>query len=482
MEVLVSTIRGAAAIGFVFGLVVFIHELGHFLAAKLFGVYAPRFSIGFGPALWSRKWGETEYVVAAVPLGGYVRMASRDDETMAFIEGGNEQPAEGAPAKRPRHWTEDGMAPFGPHPVPPDRWYESKSFVARLIIMLAGVSMNILLGFAVYTGISAVTGRTVIATRVVGTVKEIPSQPQFAAGLATGDTVVAVNGKPVATWDDIDNAIDSVPGDSVVLRTQRGSIAIAVGPAESKSRRDLMLSFGPLVPPVIEDVATGRPAQRAGLMMNDSIVAIDGAPVNAWRQVVERIEASPGRPLTVDVMRQGKPVSLSIRPDSTEETDPDTKAKSIVGRIGAAPRLPTGHMAISLGQAVKDGATLTYRAAGSVVVLLRRLVTGGASVRQLGGPVAIGGAAVAAAKRGWEELLGLLAFLSVNVAVLNLLPIPILDGGQVLLLAAEKVKGGALSLRTREYLMRFGLAMILLLVVVVMFNDITAQVRSFLKP
>jgi regulator of sigma E protease len=139
-------------------------------------------------------------------------------------------------------------------------------------------------------------------------------------------------------------------------------------------------------------------------------------------------------------------------------------------------------MAISLGQAVKDGATLTYRAAGSVVVLLRRLVTGGASVRQLGGPVAIGGAAVAAAKRGWEELLGLLAFLSVNVAVLNLLPIPILDGGQVLLLAAEKVKGGALSLRTREYLMRFGLAMILLLVVVVMFNDITAQVRSFLKP
>jgi regulator of sigma E protease len=181
-------------------------------------------------------------------------------------------------------------------------------------------------------------------------------------------------------------------------------------------------------------------------------------------------------------MRQGKPVSLSIRPDSTEETDPDTKAKSIVGRIGAAPRLPTGHMAISLGQAVKDGATLTYRAAGSVVVLLRRLVTGGASVRQLGGPVAIGGAAVAAAKRGWEELLGLLAFLSVNVAVLNLLPIPILDGGQVLLLAAEKVKGGALSLRTREYLMRFGLAMILLLVVVVMFNDITAQVRSFLKP
>jgi regulator of sigma E protease len=482
MEVLISTIRGAAAIGFVFGLVVFIHELGHFLAAKLFGVYAPRFSIGFGPALWSRKWGETEYVLAAVPLGGYVRMASRDDETMAFIEGGGEKPADEAGAKRPRHWTEDGMAPFGPHPVPQDRWYESKSFGARLVIMLAGVTMNIILGFAVYTGISAVTGRTVITTRVVGTVKPIAAQPQFAAGLAAGDTILSVGTVNVSTWDDIDEAIDTISADSIRIRTQRGTVAVSAGAPRDKARRDLMLSFGPLVPPVIEDVATGRPAQRAGLRMDDSIVAVDGAPVTAWRQVVEHIESSPGRRLKVDVMRHGQPVALSIRPDSTEETDPDTKAKSIVGRIGAAPRLPTGHVAISLTQAVKDGGTLTYRAAGSVLVLLRRLLTGGASVRQLGGPVAIGGAAVAAAKRGWEELLGLLAFLSVNVAVLNLLPIPILDGGQVLLLAAEKVKGGALSLRTREYLMRFGLAMILLLVVVVMFNDITAQVRSFLKP
>src|SRR5919112_1852168 len=145
----------------VFGLVVFVHELGHFLAAKACGVYAPRFSIGFGPALWRKRWGETEYVLAALPLGGYVRMASREDESMAFIEGGTEHPAgevattggnaagravddhTGDP--RPKDWDPNALAPFGPHPVPEHRWFESKPLVARLFILLAGVTMNAIL-------------------------------------------------------------------------------------------------------------------------------------------------------------------------------------------------------------------------------------------------------------------------------------------------------------------------------------------------
>src|SRR6185503_3098753 len=135
----------------VFGLVVFVHELGHFIAAKLTGVYAPRFSIGFGPALLKKRWGETEYVLAALPLGGYVRMASREDEATAFLEGGSENSATVATKKE--DFDPNAMIPFGPKPIPESRWFESKPLVLRLVIMLAGVTMNALLAYGIYVGL-----------------------------------------------------------------------------------------------------------------------------------------------------------------------------------------------------------------------------------------------------------------------------------------------------------------------------------------
>ena len=137
----------------VFGLVIFVHELGHFVAAKLMGVYAPRFSIGFGPALFRKRRGETEYVLAALPLGGYVRMASRHDAEAALLEGGNEESASlkpGDPGYDP-----DAMMPFGPKPIPEHRWFESKSLAARLFIMIAGVVMNVVLAFVVFVSLNA---------------------------------------------------------------------------------------------------------------------------------------------------------------------------------------------------------------------------------------------------------------------------------------------------------------------------------------
>jgi regulator of sigma E protease len=176
--------RTLLAFIFVLGVVVFVHELGHFLAAKLMGVYAPRFSIGFGRALWRRRWGETEYILAAIPLGGYVRMAPKEDETMAALEGGSEKPAT-APetvggsgarvvdeAKRADDWDPNALAPFGPVPVPENRLFESKSLLARLFIMIAGVTMNVVLGFIVLSALAAYYGRPVITTRVIGEVSE----------------------------------------------------------------------------------------------------------------------------------------------------------------------------------------------------------------------------------------------------------------------------------------------------------------------
>ena len=181
----------------VFGIVVFVHELGHFLAAKAVGVYTPRFSIGFGKALWKKRYGETEYVLAALPLGGYVRMASKDDEATAFIEGGSENAATKV-ATKGEELDPEAMIPFGPKPIPPHRWLESKPLWARLVILLAGVTMNIVLALVVTTGMLAHYGMPYISTT---TDSVVVGHPAHAAGVLPGDSIVAINAVTLLSWD-----------------------------------------------------------------------------------------------------------------------------------------------------------------------------------------------------------------------------------------------------------------------------------------
>ena len=393
---------------FVFGLVVLVHELGHFMAAKWLGVYAPRFSIGFGPALWRRRFGETEYVLSALPLGGFVRMASREDEATAFLEGGSEKPrvpAVGASSSptvtgephaveaRPKDWDPDAMVPFGPKPVPEDRWFESKPLWGRLIIMLAGVTMNAVLAFVVYSGLYVANGRSYI-------------------------------------------------------------------------------------PAVVDSVVAGRPAERAGLTKGDSIVAVNGTPVRMWTEVTERISESAGQELTLDIIRGGRPVTVRVTPELRADTS-DIGTLENVGRIGAASTRTVAREPLSLIGSVVAGWNETVNKGGSVIRVVAGLVTGKVSMSQLGGPITIGRVSVEAAQYGFQTLLSLVAFLSINVAVLNLLPIPILDGGQILMNVAEGVKGSAFSARTREYIMRVGLVAIALLFALVMFNDVKGLVGIF---
>jgi regulator of sigma E protease len=388
----------------VFGLVVFVHELGHFVAAKLVGVYAPRFSIGFGPALLKRRVGETEYVLAALPLGGYVRMASREDEVMARIEGGGEHPPGTVPTTganaagravddhagdphRGKDWDPDAMAPFGPKPVPEHRWFESKSLVARLFILLAGVTMNVLLAYVINAG-----------------------------------TVVA-----------------------------RGR---------------------PYIPAVIDSAVAGRPAALAGLTRGDSVVAVNGEAVRTWSQVVERVAPVTNGSVTLRVVRAGTPRDVTLSPKPEQAQDPVTGTPKTVGRIGVLPRAVEARERLSLGGALAEGARETAFAATSVVRVLRGLFGGDVAVSNLGGPIAIARTSVQAARLGFEPLLRLISFLSVNIAVLNLLPIPVLDGGQVVINLLEAAKGSAFSLRTREYILRAGVAAVALLFVTVMWNDL----------
>ena len=459
----------------VFGLVIFVHELGHFIAAKLTGVYAPRFSIGFGPALLRRRRGETEYVLAVLPLGGYVRMASRHDAEAAFIEGGNEET--GALKPGDTGYDPEAMIPFGPKAVPEDRWFESKSLGARLFIMIAGVTMNMILALVALTYVAAVYGEPYIATRVVGAVHPLASAPQLSA-IQAGDTIVAVNGRPVASWSDVAERIMARDTATVALRTQRKEVVIPVGVKGAPSNEELLGALDFYMAPVVGDVASGSAAMRGGLQAGDTVVAIGGTPIASSSDLQAKVRPAPGVTLPFDVRRGGRLVSLRITPDTVTVKDPSTQTSTKAGQIGITFADVTSRRPMSLGAAARTGAEQTWRVATSIVDVVRGLLTREVSVRTLGGPIAITRASVAAAKSGLETLLTLIALLSVNVAVLNLLPIPILDGGQILINVAEAAKGSPFTSRTREYILRFGLVAILLIFVMTTFNDVVAGVKD----
>ena len=363
---------------FVLGLVVFVHELGHFLAAKAFGVYAPRFSIGFGPAIAKKRFGETEYRIGILPIGGYVRMASRLDEASAGLEGGSEL------ADKPESLDPDQLIPFGTRPVPETRWFESKSLGARLVIMLAGVTMNVILGFVINASLARIYER----------------------------------------------------------------------PPTSR----------------LSEVVANKPAALAGLKAADSIITVNGSPVKEWGDFVAVVKRSTGQHVTVGVLRGTEPLTVTVTPVADTATDPNSGTRSSEGRIGVA----AGQSASSVPftQAIADGGRATIGMGTLVFTSLRSIATRKVSVSELGGPILIAQSSVQAARQGGSVLFYLIALLSVNLAVFNLLPVPILDGGQVVVQVVEAARGRPLSDRARENVARFGLALILALFVMVTFNDL----------
>ncbi len=366
---------------FVFGLVVLVHELGHFWAAKIFGVYAPRFSIGFGPSIFRIRRGETEYKVGILPLGGYVRMASKLDEESAFLEGGSEEGA-----KLPKDYDPNAMIPHGPKPIPESRWFESKPYYARMIILLAGVTMNIILGWVVNVGLATTYGQPFPSTRV-------------------------------------------------------------------------------------SDVIAGKPGAAAGFLANDSVLAIDGVPITQWDSMVAVVSRAAGREISVDVLRGTETVNLLVTPSNDTVIDPVTKDTILAGRIGLAPGTYSTEP-VGFGAAIGLGTQRTIDMATMVFSALKGLATRQIGVDELGGPIAIAQASVQAADQGGEVLFYLLALISVNLAVFNLLPIPILDGGQIVVQTIETIRGKPLSEKAREAVAKVGLLFILLLFVTVTFNDI----------
>lgn len=449
----------------VFGLVIFVHELGHFLAAKATGVYAPRFSIGFGPSIFRFRRGETEYVLAWLPLGGYVRMASRHDAETAFLEGGNEE--QNAKQATDADYDPNAMIPFGPKPVPENRWFESKPLWARLVIMIAGVVMNILLALVVATTLFYRQGQDVVQSTRIGIVRPLASAPELAQ-LQPGDSLIAVNGEHVATWNDVYRHMVTSSG-QVTFTTPKGDVTVPLGKGHA-SAEEVADAVTYYLPAVIDSVVAGDPGSKAGIQPGDRVVSVGGRTLRSWPDLAAEVGPSAGKPLTFVVERRGVLDTLVITPKAVAEKD-STGAEHPVGKVGIVVRNPAVHRALPLTRAVVAGWNYTWRSAGLVFQVLHKIGTGEQSVRELGGPIAITRAAVDAARSGIDVLFQLIALLSINVAVLNLLPIPILDGGQILINVLESAKGSPFSMRTREYILRFGLFAIGLLFLTVMYND-----------
>jgi regulator of sigma E protease len=419
----------------VLGVLIFVHELGHFWAAKAVGIEVQRFSIGLGPKVFGVQRGETEYVLSAIPLGGYVKMGGMDDEVMERIEGGPE--GEGMPPRR----------------EPSERDFDQKPVWARTLVISAGVIMNMVFALAVYTFLAAQYGVQHVDSTRIGFVDAgaLPPGTEALATVERGSRVVRVDGESVQFWDEVAGALfEGQPGPLTLdLVEPTRSIEIRI-PVTEQERLTLARAVSYWREAGAGFVEPGSPAARAGIQEGDRFVAVDGEPTPHWWAFVELIEARPGERTVLTIERDGSRITrnVSLSEDRVERADGSVV---YVGKIGVtAPIPPIVYSDVSLAQAMTFGWEETVGTTLLILDFLRRLVTFDISPRSLGSIVTIGEASGQAAAAGLDTFLRFMALFSVNLAVLNLLPIPVLDGGHLVFLAIEAIRGGrALSVDQR---------------------------------
>jgi regulator of sigma E protease len=437
----------------VLGVLIFVHEAGHFVAAKWAGIYVHRFSLGLGPPIrWlTFRRGETEYSISWLPLGGYVKMASREEDIgSSALEGG-------APAVA----------------VPPNRVFEAKPIWKRMVVILAGVTMNALFAWLVFAGLAYKNGRQIDPVTRVGRVvgEQLPPQAQALKQIQPGTQILAINGDSVESWDEIVSSIANTSDEEVRLALADGkTIVLPIHPDALEERIKAAQALQPYRAAVVDSLVPDRPAARAGMQRGDTVVAINGRPVQQWYDLVDVVQVNAGRNITMTVSRQGDRVNLSLRPYLDSIPGPNGKLRG-VGRIGATVSAQSISQQLGLGEAIVAGGQASIRASSQIWRTLRGLFSGRISGRSVGGPILIGQMAGESARLGLDTFLGFMALISINLAILNLLPVPVLDGGQFLFLLAEAVIRRPLPLKLRERLTTVGLVLIVLLMGLAFSND-----------
>ncbi len=436
----------------VLGVLIFVHEMGHFLAAKAVGVQVLRFSLGFGRPIVGWRRGETEYWISWIPLGGYVKMAGVEDEAVTGrLEGG-----------------------AAAVPVDPARAFDRQPVWKRTIVILAGVTMNVVFAFLVYSGIAATVGSPELASTQIDSVttRVLPPGAEPLGSLKFGDRILRVNGDTVRSWNDILDHVLAGPTtlrvdvagrtEPIVARLRDGGLATRQAVAGALVRLD---------PPRLGILEPGRPAIRAGLKPGDVLLRANGDTVRSWSDVLHAVWHSPGQPLRFDVLRGTTMLQLTVVPETRTETDTTSPRPRIYGAIGAGLDPPTIHVRESLGRALIAGLDETRARALVVLGFLKGLVLGQMSPRDVGGPGLVFQISGQVARLGVDWFLTFMAFFSINLAVLNLLPIPILDGGQLAFLIAEAVRRKPLSTAVRARLTQIGFVVLLVIMILALTND-----------
>jgi len=443
MHNLQSFLVDLVTVTIVLGIMIFVHEWGHFAAAKLCGVRVDVFSLGFGPRLFGMKRGDTDYRLSALPFGGYVRMAGDnplEERTGAGYE-------------------------FLSRP----RWQ-------RAIVAIAGPLMNFLLALVILWGIFWRLGiPSPVYEHQAADIVAIP-QSMPATGTQAGDRIVAVNNVPTPTWKKVYSEVEKAkPGSFVTLTVQRNnaSQSVTLTVPEHLTSFDNLLGFAAL-PPVIAEVDGGTPADRAGMKPGDTIIAMNAKPVVTWQQLVDGVHTSGGHSIQFQIRRNtSEQLTLDITP--MQGTDLDGQP---VWQVGVLPNTDVDYERQSFLEASQDAATSTVSGIRQIGQVLIGLFSGKVSIRQLAGPVGIARISGEAAKRGLPTLLEFMAVISLNLGLLNLLPIPILDGGHLLLLAIEGILRRDLSLAVKERFVQVGLVFLLGIFAFVMYSDILKAVQS----
>ncbi|HYR35625.1 MAG TPA: RIP metalloprotease RseP [Burkholderiales bacterium] len=434
------------------GVLIVVHEFGHYLVARLCGVKVLRFSVGFGRALatWRLGADRTEWVVAAIPFGGYVKML---DER-------------------------EGEVP----PAELDRAFNRQSVWQRFAIVVAGPLFNFAFAVLVYAGLfmyGLPEARPLLGSPP-------PNTLAAAAGVHAGDTVRAIDGEAISTWQELRWRVlqAALQREAVRLETQdeRGHIAEVTldlrGFPTADVESDVLERVGlrlyrPPLAPVLGQIVPGSAAERAGLAVGDRIVRADGTPIDNWESFVAVVRARPGTPLSLTLERGGTQRTVEVVPDAVNA------GGARIGRIGAGPQQPEGYterllVRVKYGplESLGRAAAKTWDISIFSLKMLGKMLIGEVSWRHLSGPVTIADFAGQSASLGWISYLTFLALISISLGVLNLLPIPLLDGGHLMYYAIEIVKGKPVSERFMELGQRVGLALLLVMMAFAFYNDL----------
>lgn len=444
-----NTIQTIVAFLAALTLLIFVHELGHYLVARWCGVKVLRFSIGFGRPLLSWRAGpdRTEWAIASIPLGGYVRMLDERDPD---------------------------CGPIPDHEL--SRAFTRKSLSQRSAIVVAGPLANFLLAIALYAAMGWVGMQEPAALLDAPP----PATAAAAAQLQAGDRVVEADGSTVRSWNDLrlallEPVIEQRPTELVVERDGgRHRLQLdASGLPANEAERDFLGTLGVRIAAgdvAVGNVLPGGAAERDGLRAGDLIRSIDGVPIERAAQVIEAVQRSVDRALRFEVLRDGAEVTLAVTPQLQEE----------VGRIGAGLQDRLAMQTVRYGplESIGHGARQTWEMSAFSLRMMGKMLTGELSVRNLSGPVTIADLAGQTVRVGWIAYLSFLALISISLGVLNLLPIPVLDGGHLVYYALEALKGSPLSERFMIVTQKAGLAIIMMMMAVALFNDFTRLIGS----